>query len=176
MIKLTSILNEEQYGKRLVVFDFDDTLATSEAIIHVTKADGTKTTMSPAEYATYEEVPGDKFDFKEFNSMLKNPQTIDRNMKLLKKAISNKQNKVTILTAREIGFPMKHFFKTQHNIDPYIVPVGHSSPQKKADWIEAEIKKGYNKIFFIDDSQKNVDAVASLKDKYPNIILKSVLA
>ena len=132
--------------------------------------------MSPAEYATYEEVPGDKFDFKEFNSMLKNPQTIDRNMKLLKKAISNKQNKVTILTAREIGFPMKHFFKTQHNIDPYIVPVGHSSPQKKADWIEAEIKKGYNSVFFIDDSQKNVDAVAGLKDKYPNIKLKSVLA
>ena len=176
MIKLSNILKEEQYGKRLVVFDFDDTLATSQALIYLTKADGTEVELDPAEYATYEQEPGDKFDFKDFNGMLKNPQTIDRNMKLLKKALSNKQNKVTILTARSHGYPMKHFFKTQHNIDPYIVPVGHSSPQKKADWIEAEIKKGYNKIFFIDDSQKNVDAVASLKDKYPNIILKTVKA
>ena len=176
MIKLQKILNEEQYGKRLVVFDFDDTLATSEAFIYVTKSDGTKLTLDPAEYATYEQEPGDKFDFKDFNSMLKNPQAIDRNMKMLKKALANAQNKVTILTARAQGYPMKHFFKTQHNIDPYIVPVGDSNPQKKAQWIEAEIKKGYNKIFFIDDSQKNVDAVAKLQDKYPDIILKTVKA
>ena len=176
MIKLAEILNEDQRGKRLVVFDFDDTLATSEAFIYLTKADGSEVKMDPAEYATYDEQPGDKFDFKDFNGMLKNPQTINRHMKMLKKALSNAQNKVTILTARSHGFPMKHFFKTQHNIDPYIVPVGHSSPQKKADWIEAEIKKGYNKIFFIDDSQKNVDAVAKLRDKYPDITLKSVKA
>ena len=176
MIKLTEILNEKQLGKRLVIFDFDDTLATSESYIYITKADGTKLTLDPAEYAKYEEEPGDKFDWKDFNSMLKNPQTIDRNMKMLKKAMSNAQNKVTILTARAQGYPMKHFFKTQHNIDPYIVPVGDSNPQKKAQYIENEIKKGYNKIFFIDDSQKNVDAVAKLQDKYPDIIIKSVKA
>ena len=176
MIKLNDILNEEQYGKRLVVFDFDDTLATSEAFIYVTKSDGTKLKLDPAEYATYVEEPGDKFDFKDFNSMLKNPQAIDRNMNMLKKALSNAQNKVTILTARAQGYPMKHYFKTQHNIDPYIVPVGDSNPQKKAQWIENEIKKGYNKIFFIDDSQKNVDAVAALNDKYPDIVLKTVKA
>ncbi len=176
MIKLSDILNENQHGKRLVIFDFDDTLAKSEAYIYITKADGTKLTLDPAEYAKYDEESGDKFDFKDFNSMLKNPQTIDRNMKMLKKALANAQNKVTILTARSHGYPMKHFFKTQHNIDPYIVPVGDSNPQKKAQYIEAEIRKGYNKIFFIDDSQKNVDAVAKLQDKYPDIILKTVKA
>ena len=103
MIKLQEILNEKQLGKRLVIFDFDDTLATSESYIYITKADGTKLTLDPAEYAKYEEEPGDKFDWKDFNSMLKNPQTIDRNMNMLKKAMANAQNKVTILTARAQG-------------------------------------------------------------------------
>ena len=47
--------------------------------------------------------------------------------------------------------------------------MGSSDPQDKANWIEDKIKKGYNDVFFIDDSHKNVKAVEALKDKYPNI-------
>jgi phosphoserine phosphatase len=39
MIKLSNILNE---GKSLYVFDFDDTLARSEAYIYVKKRDGSE--------------------------------------------------------------------------------------------------------------------------------------
>ena len=166
MIKLKDILLE---GKRLLVFDFDDTLASSEAIIHLTKKDGSKVELDPAEYAVYKEEPGDVFDFSEFNGMLKNPQSIKKNMQMLKTALKNRQNKVTILTARELGYPMKHYFNKEHNIDPYIVPVGSSDPQVKAKFIEDHIKKGYDYIFFIDDSPKNVAAVKNLKKKYPKV-------
>ena len=64
---------------------------------------------------------------------------------------------------------MKHYFNKEHNIDPYIVPVGSSDPQVKAKFIEDHIKKGYNYIFFIDDSPKNVKAVRALKKKYPKV-------
>jgi len=47
--------------------------------------------------------------------------------------------------------------------------LGSSDPQHKADWIEDKIKKGFNDVFFIDDSHKNVSAVEALKEKYPNI-------
>jgi phosphoserine phosphatase len=47
MIKLAELLNEFQ-GKRLAVFDFDDTLAKSEAYIYVTKADGEELKLDPA--------------------------------------------------------------------------------------------------------------------------------
>ena len=173
MIKLKSLLNER---KALYVFDFDDTLAKSEAYIYVKKKDGSEVTLDPAEYAVYEEEPGDKFDFRDFNSMLKNPQAIKSNLNDLKTAMSNPQNKVTVLTARAIAFPLSHFFKSQHGIKPYVVGVASSDPKKKSDWIEQHIKKGYTTIYFVDDSPKNVRAVDALKIKYPNVKIVTKLA
>ena len=142
-------------------FTQHDSASTGILFSPGTKADGTKLTLDPAEYAKYEEEPGDKFDWKDFNSMLKNPQTIDRNMKMLKKAMANAQNKVTILTARAQGYPMKHFFKTQHNIDPYIVPVGDSNPQKKAQYIENEIYYAEGDvIIFLDEGKLKADKIS----------------
>lgn len=173
--EIDSSLNEFQ-GKRLAVFDFDDTLAKSEAYIYVTKANGEEIKLDPAKYAVYEEEPGDKFDFRDFNSKLKNPQTIDDNVKRLKAELGNPQTKVTVLTARELAFPLRHFFKNEVGISPYVVGVGSSDPMKKAKWIEAHIKKGYNSIFFIDDSPKNIAAVDTLKQKYPDLDIETELA
>ena len=53
--------------------------------------------------------------------------------------------------------------------------LGESDPQAKADWIEARIAEGYDDIFFIDDSEKNVTAVQALQDKHPNIKMKARL-
>jgi phosphoserine phosphatase len=52
MIKLKDILNE---GKSLYVFDFDDTLARSDAFIYVKKRNGQELTLDPAEYAVSKE-------------------------------------------------------------------------------------------------------------------------
>jgi hypothetical protein len=54
--------------------------------------------------------------------------------------------------------------------------LGDADPQAKADWIEKHIKNGYTDIAFMDDSIKNVKAVGSLQNKYPNVKLKSILA
>ena len=173
--EIDSSLNEFQ-GKRLAVFDFDDTLAKSEAYIYVTKSNGEELKLDPAKYAVYEEEPGDKFDFRDFNSKLQNPQTIDANVKRLKAELGNPQTKVTVLTARGLAFPLRYFFKNEVGISPYVVGVGSSDPMKKAKWIEAHIKKGYNSIFFIDDSPKNIAAVDTLKQKYPNLDIETELA
>ena len=173
MIKLKDILKE---GKSLIVFDFDDTLAKSEAFIYITKRDGTKLTLDPAEYATYKEQPGDQFDFSDFNRMLKNPVAIKKNMSDLKKALSNPQNKVTVLTARGIAFPLRYYFRKEHNINPYVIGVGSSDPRKKSKWIEDHIKKGYTSIYFVDDSPKNIRAVNALKRKYPGVKIVTKIA
>ena len=165
MIKLKSILSE---GKSLYVFDFDDTLARSDAYIYVNKRNGEELTLDPAEYAVYKEEPGDTFDFRDFNKMLRNPRAIQSNVNMLKKA--------TVLTARAIAYPLNHFFKTQHGISPYVVGVAGANPKLKSDWIEKHIKKGYTDIFFIDDSPKNIRAVSMLKRKYPNTRIVTKLA
>ena len=163
-------------AKVLRVFDLDDTLVKTKSYIYVKHKDGTETKMDPAEYATYNEKPGDTFDFRDFNRMLNQPQVIKKNFKLLQRMLKNPQKKVTILTARALGFPIRKFFKDEYGLDVYPVALASNNPKDKADWIEKQIKRGYTDIAFMDDSIKNVRAVGNLQKKYPDVRIKSVLA
>jgi len=175
-IKLKDILNELRGGKTLSIFDADDTLVKSDAWIYVTHKDGKTSKLDPAEFAVYDEKPGDEFDFKEFSAKLQNPRIIKRNVEILKKQLTKARKtsarRVTILTARSIGLPIKHFFKTL-GMDVYVVPVGSSDPKKKSDWIAKQIEKGYSTIYFSDDSLKNIKAVDGLKKEYPDATIKT---
>jgi len=163
-------------AKVLRIFDFDDTLATTVSYIYVKHKDGTETTLSPEEYAKYDAKPGDEYDFRDFNRMLNQPKVIKKNFKLLQRMLKNPSKKVTILTARKLGFPIRKFFKDEYGLDVYPVALASNNPKDKADWIEKHIKKGYTDIAFMDDSIKNVRAVAVLQKKYPDVRIKSVLA
>jgi hypothetical protein len=167
-------LTESPKGRILRVFDFDDVLAKTDSYIYVKHSDGTTSKLDPAEYAVYTPKSGDTFDYKDFNSMLNNPRAIQRNIDLLKRMLDNPQKKVTILTARSKAFPIRYWFKKNLGLDVYVVALGNADPQKKADWIESHIKKGYTSVAFMDDSKKNIDAVDALKKKYPDIEIKTV--
>ena len=163
-------------AKVLRVFDFDDTLATTVSYIYVKHKDGTETTLSPEQYAKYKQKSGDEYDFRDFNRMLNKPQVIKKNFKLLQRMLKNPTKKVTILTARKLGFPIRKFFKDEYGLDVYPVALASNNPKDKADWIEKQIKGGYTDIAFMDDSINNVRAVANLQKKYPEVRIKSVLA
>ena len=166
------MLNE---GKVLRVFDWDDTLGKSTSYIYVKHKDGKETKLDPAEYAVYNEKPGDTYDFRDFNRMLNNPKIIEKNFKLLQRMLDNPQKKVTILTARKLAFPVRKYLKDTFGMDVYVVALGSNNPQDKADWIEKHIKTGYTSIAFMDDSRKNIQAVDALKSKYPNVRIKTML-
>ena len=83
------------------------------------------------------------------------------------KASGNRR--LTILTARAAYKPVRKFLKDVGFSNVYVVALGDSNPQKKADWIQSQIQKGYNDILFLDDSPMNVRVVKKLKQKYPNI-------
>ena len=174
-LEKTKGLEENKGEKKLRVFDFDDTLVHVDATIHITHKDGTKSGLTPAEYAVYVPKEGDTFNFSEFSSVIKKAKPLKDNIQDLIKSYNNPTEKTTILTARLLGYPVKKYLKDEFNIEPYVVGLGSSDPKDKSRWIEAQIKKGYNNIEFRDDSQKNVDAVAGLKDKYPEISIKSML-
>lgn len=155
-------------GKTLYVTDFDDTLAQTDAQVHLTKADGKKVILSPEKYAVYDAEEGDQFDFSEFEQ-LKNPRPINRFVNLLKKVLDDKKaDKVAVLTARGHTKPIKLFLEMmgiKGNVS--IAALGDANPQRKANYIEKHIQQGYTRVAFIDDSEKNVKAVNGLKDKYP---------
>ena len=166
-------INEGPAVKKLRIFDFDDTLIKVNSSIHV-KNNEKKFVLTPAEFAVYNPKKGDVFNFKEFNAIIKTFAPIQTNLKLLKQSAESPTTKTTILTARLLGYPVKYFLKKNFGLDIYVIALGSSDPQKKANYIEKEIKKGYNDIVFIDDSHKNVKAVEALQSQYPNVNLKVI--
>ena len=171
MIKLKDILRER---KVLSVFDFDDTIALTDSWIYVMKDGREIKKLDPAQFAVYTPRPGETFDFRDFDGPLQNPQLIKQNAQLLMKQLDKARRqargsrKVTILTARRIGAPITSFFKSI-GLDVYVVPLGSANPKDKADWIEKQIRKGYDTVYFMDDSNKNIQAVDNMLTRYPKV-------
>ena len=155
--------------KKLRVFDFDDTLVKTSSYIYVTHKDGRESKLTPGQYAVYKERPGDEFDFRDFEKV-KNPKVIKGYFQLLKNMAATSDRAVYILTARSAYKPVYDFIKDSGIKDVFVVALGDNNPETKADWIEREMKNnGYDNIYFVDDSPKNVDAVRKRLNKYPNV-------
>jgi hypothetical protein len=163
---------ESPTGKKLRVFDFDDTLVMTRSFIYVKKKDGKELKLTPGEYAVYEQEPGDEFNFSDFENV-KEPQEIKGVTNLLRRiANAEGERKIVILTARAAYKPIKDYLKDIGLEGIYVVALADADPAKKAEWIENKINAGFNDVFFIDDSHKNVSAVMNLKNKYPSVKFK----
>ncbi len=152
--------------KRLRIFDFDDTLVKTESFVYVENKNKINK-LSPGEFALYEEKPGDKFDFKEFEDV-KNPKEIRQMTFLLKKILSKGRGGVYILTARGSYKPIRKYLK-EINIDisrVYVKALASNNPLDKANWIKNKIlNDGYNDVYYVDDSKKNIEAARIVLDK-----------
>jgi len=160
--------------KKLRIFDLDDTLFETEAKVIVTSADGISRQITPAEYAVYEPLPGDKFDFSQFQTLI-NPTLIRSIGKRFYKIVtsSNGDRKTVILTARgsEAAPHIKDIIRKYFRVNIEVVTLGTGDPMAKANWILNKIQnEGYNDIFFVDDSSKNILAtyrtISNLPIKY----------
>ena len=164
MIKLKDLLLE----KKLRVFDFDDTLVKSNSKVYVNN-NGAKTTLTPGQFAVYKPKTGDDFDFSDFDKVIE-PKKIKAMFRVFKNIYkASGSRRLTVLTARAAYRPVRKFLKDVGFNDVYVVALGDANPKKKSDWVDGQIKRGYNDILFLDDSPKNVSAVKKLKSKYPNI-------
>lgn len=170
MIRLREISNSITESKKLRVFDFDDTLVTTNSHIYVRKSNGGEFKLTPGEFAVYEPKAGEEFDFRDFHSLIE-PKLIKGYFKLLQRMVFKGGNRgVFILTARPTYRPIKNFIRDLGLKNVYVVALGSSNPEDKADWIENQvIKYGYDDVYFVDDSLKNVKAVDRRLQKYPNV-------
>lgn len=155
--------------KKLRIFDLDDTLFETEAKVVVTSSDGTSKEITPAEYAVYEPQPDDKFDFSQFQTLI-NPTLIRSIGKRFYKIVtsSNGNRKTVILTARgsEAAPHIRDIIRKYFRVDIEVITLGTGDPMAKANWILNKIQnEGYNDIFFVDDSSKNILATyRTIKD------------
>jgi hypothetical protein len=177
---------------KLRVFDFDDTLAVTDADVMVTRADGSMFKLSPSEYAVYEPVAeynpatgeyinteGEVFDFSEFDKLI-NPRQVEQVARIMQKVVDAEISdgagrKIAILTARApaAGMDIMDFIENVLNIDSSmfeLITLGTSDPQAKKKWIEEQIiNLEMNDVLFFDDSPKNIAAVDELKREYPDV-------
>jgi hypothetical protein len=155
-------------AKTIYVSDFDDTLVTTKGAIRLTSADGTQSSLTPAEYAVYDKKAGDEFDFSDFADVI-DPQPIQKNFKVLQRAVASpKVDKVVILTARSKPEPIARFLKSM-GIESglSIVALGDGDPQKKKDYLKRQLEAGFTRMAFADDSPKNVAVAKELRDEFP---------
>jgi phosphoglycolate phosphatase-like HAD superfamily hydrolase len=158
--------------KKLRIFDFDDSLVTTTSYIYISNQfTGKKLKLTPGQYAVYEPKHGDEFDYSDFQKVT-NPKLIKGYFELLRRMASRADGdrRVYILTARGSYKPVHQFIKDSGIRNVYVVALGDSNPEKKADWIEQKVKdEGYEDVFFIDESEKNINAVKRRLKNYPNV-------
>jgi len=151
-------------SKNLRIFDFDDTIVKTNSYIYVTHANGMKSKLTPGQYAVYTEKPGDVYDFKDFEQV-KEPQEIQKITKILRGIVQKSKEVVYILTARAAYQPIKKYLNDIgiNSKKIYVVALASNNPKDKADWIENMIdNEGYDDIYFVDDSEKNVSAAKQM--------------
>tara|TARA_Y100000004_G_scaffold26399_1_gene26754 strand:- start:1811 stop:11311 length:9501 start_codon:yes stop_codon:yes gene_type:complete len=161
--------------KKIRVFDFDDTLATSNNIVFAKKGDETLE-LNAEEFAAEGErllSEGYTFDFTDFNTVRDGGRgPLFKVAEKIRDARGTED--VFVLTARapEAQVPIHEFLKSQGLNIPLanITGLGNSTGAAKAQWIIDKAAEGYNDFYFADDAIGNVNAV---KDALAQIDVKS---
>ena len=151
--------------KKIRVFDFDDTLATTKSNVLFTAPDGTEGSLTAEEFATKGKELLDQgyvFDFTEFDKVTKGkPGPLLDVAKKIQAARGTED--VFVLTARapEAQVAIKEFLDSQGLNIPLknITGLGNSTGEAKANWMIDKAAEGYNDFYFADDAYQNVKAV-----------------
>jgi hypothetical protein len=159
---------------KMIFFDFDYTLAKTVENVWVWSPRGTRfynkrpyRVVNPLEYGMLKLADDESLDedsFKEFNKLnVEKAKPIELNLFLLNYFMSNKNNFVTILSARPQAVENHIFdFLKQHNVVNYknILFKGcdSSDPSLKYKFIKEKVLKHKPKeVFLFDDSKKVID-------------------
>ena len=187
-------LKEETESGSLSIFDIDDTLFHTTAMIAVKKDGKVIKRLSNNEFNTYKLGPGEEFDFEEFRDAHKfyhesKPigRMLDKAKIILDRSKRNPKSRVVIVTARA-NFDNKELFLDtfrKHGFDIDKVRVeragnitGEMIPAfKKAIIIRNYLNtKQFTKVRLFDDAMSNLKEFLKLKSEFPHIKFEAYFA
>ena len=179
MLRFRSLLERALTPKKqrqpLRVFDFDDTIAETEAAIGVVRGGVKVKSLSSLRFKDYILQPGESFDFSAADEV-RNPKPIGAVLKVMRAVLA--QGKPTvILTGRAVAHTVAHWLNSI-GIDIPVVTVGgagashHSIAQAKYEWLRDAITRGYDDIEFWDDNALNIQYARRLKAQFPHVRLR----
>lgn len=162
-------------NKPLFVFDFDDTLCQSDpSEVRIHHINGTKTHLPGHLWSIYEPMPGDEFDFTDFET-LKNPEPILPVWnKYLNNLSTHGNEAVWICTARKVPDPLEKWLESHGISNPQIacmsIPSGQNNGLYKAKFVSEQILlNNHTHVEFYDDREDCVEEVMSLKTIHPTV-------
>jgi len=176
------------HGRKIAVFDLDDTIVVSKAKIKVHDQKTDKYfELTPEEYNEYEKQPSHTLDFSEFKDLeiMKAGKLIHYYLKILRTAYKSKVA-VGIVTARD-DKEMIFRWLEEHlkvRIDKSLIfavndPVHGfkgSVADRKTQAFKEIIEMGYKDIQFYDDDKANIRLVKGLEKEYPDVEIMAVRA
>lgn len=180
----TIVEDAKPTNKEIHYSDLDGTLVhhdDSKLRVHVVDKNGERIhSLTSTEFNTHKLPVNHDYDFGEFKSS----EVFGKSSMPIKKVINKMQalhkkgHKVEILTARADMDDQKKFahHMKKFGIDIDKIHVRRSGNEyknpaegKKQHISDAITKHGYNKIHLYDDSKENLDAMLTLKKKYPDV-------
>jgi len=155
----------------LAIFDFDDTLVTSDSEVIVNKSDGSSQRLAPSQYAVYQQEPGDEFDFSEFDEVRGAQPTPIFN--ILRKMVQEcGVDSVLILTARHLASKnaLHDFFSDELGVNLVgIETVGTTNSSAKANKVRDYVMRLRPKdVHFWDDTDDNLQALGKMARTSPD--------
>jgi hypothetical protein len=188
VISFKDYINEEQRSiiGSLNIFDIDDTLFHTTAMIVVTKGGQAVRQLTNQEFNNYKLEPGEQFDFAQFRDAKKFREEslpMDRMIEKAKIIVDRQRSplsKTIIITARA-DFNDKHAFLDKFRdhgfpIDQVYVERAGNMPgdappaARKAIIVREYIRSNnYGKTRMFDDSMSNLKAFLGLRSEFPNV-------
>ena len=161
--------------KKIRVFDFDDTLATSNNIV-IAKKGNKEVKLNAEQFAKrglQMKEQGWEMDFSDFNKVTEGGRgPLFEVAKKIKEVRGNEDLFVLTARAKEAAPAIFEFLKAEglEFKRENIVGLGNSTGEAKANWLIEKVSEGYNDFYFADDAYQNVKAV---KDAMANYDVKS---
>ncbi len=170
-------------SRELVIFDIDDTLLHTTALINVVRDGKVIRTLTNQEFNNYKLGPGEEFDFGQFRDADKFEEEsipIGPMLDKLRADLAAGKN-VVMLTARADFNNQKPVWRTfkRHGIDinrdvhlfrAGNLPGDNSPAVKKAIHVSEWLSTGkYKKVTMYDDSEKNLAVFKSLEKRFPDV-------
>ena len=189
MISFKQHLEEQTRGLGLTIFDIDETLFQTQALIHIVKDGKTVRKLDNQEYNEYKLQPGESYDYGEFrNAKIFNDTSIpiwamiNKAKAVIKNAV-NAGSKVIIVTARANFDDKETFLNTfrRYGIDidnVYVERAGNlnlgSSAKNKRFIFHKYLRSGkFERVRFFDDAMSNITMFKALQKQYPNVAFEA---
>lgn len=183
--KLNEVTIKGKKSARLVVFDLDDTLIISVAMIQVldVKTGKILRSLTPSEFNFFKPTKKTSFSFSEFEDLeiLKKSKFI---VEILNKLLTFYKSgvHVSILTARSNSDMIRKFFLLNGiDIHPELCIAVNDGrygftgniAQRKKEALHGLVDQGYSDFIFFDDNQENLDLAKEI-EKEKDVKVKTV--